>query len=133
VKRATDPAFLLSVANHPRNRHYTGAAWGDYDPQRWAKTVALEWPDGGVVFERVSDAAWEGHWCFAPKAKDVVAKGRQAIAYLFSHTNAQRIIGKTPASYRHARKAAEAVGMQVLFTCNGFCHSQLCRADFKEE
>lgn len=127
MKRSVSPDFLLTVANHPRVAPYTGAAWAQYDPQRWARTVALEWPDGGVVFERLDSGAWEGHWVFLPKAKDVVSKGREAIAYLFTHTDAQRVIGKTPTKFRHAIKAARAVGMRHLFDCRGLSFSELSR------
>lgn len=132
MKRSVSPDFLLSVANHPRNRSYTGAAWGEYDPKRWANTVALEWEDGGVVFEPVR-SAWEGHWVFLPKAKDVVRKGREAIAYLFNHTNAQRIIGKTPIQFRHARTAAERVGMRHVFDARGFSFTELTRQQWQHD
>jgi len=133
MKRATSPDFLLTVANHPRNAPYTGAAWADYDPRRWARTVALEWPDGGVVFEQLKSGAYEAHWCFLPRAKDVVRKGREAIAYLFTHTDAQRVIGKTPTKFRHAVKAARAVGMRHLFDCRGVSHSELSRFQWKND
>lgn len=130
MRRSTGPDFLLAVAQHPRNAAYTGAAWAQYDPARWERTVALEWPDGGVVFERLQSGAWEGHWVFLPHAQGVVRKGREAIAYLFTHTDAQRVIGKTPTKFRHAIKAARAVGMRHLFDCRGTSFCELSRSQW---
>lgn len=130
MKRATSPDFLLTVANHPRNAPYTGAAWTEYDPARWAHTVALEWPDGGVVFEQCRSGAWSFHWVFLPRAKDVVSKGREAIAYLFRHTGAQRVIGNAPTKFRHATKAASAAGMRHQFDCRGRSFFELSRTQW---
>jgi hypothetical protein len=127
VKKAESPDFLLSVANHPRNRAYTGAAWSEYDPARWDHTLGLEWSDGGVVFEQLKSGVWEAHWVFLPKARNAVAKGREALAYLFTHTDARKVIGKTPSKWRHAKRAASRVGMRLLFECRGFSFTELTR------
>lgn len=129
MRRATSPDFLLTVANHPRNRRYTGAA-SEYDPARWEHTLALEWSDGGVVFEQLKSGAWDFHWVFLPRAKDVVRKGREAIAYLFEHTNAARVVGNAPTKFRHATKAAKAAGMKHLFDCRDRSYFELSRSQW---
>lgn len=133
MKRATSPGFLESVANHPRVRPWVG---GDGEsefrvsPERWAQTVALEWPEGGIVFEQYAPGAYLAHWVFLPKTRDVVAKGKQAVGYLFTHTDASVIAGATPSHLRHALKAAYAVGMKHVEDADGVTFTALTRADW---
>jgi hypothetical protein len=128
MRRARIPDFLESVANHPRVRPYIGP--GDHRVSAgvtWDSTVALEWREGGIVFMREATGVYSGHWVFLPKTPDVVGKAREALRYLFTHTDAQRVTGKTPLELRHARKAAQAAGMRHLFNCDGHSFTELTR------
>ena len=129
MRVAVSPAHLEAVANHPRVRPYIGAgtdpiAAGD----SWQRTVALEWDEGGIVFMLEAPGVYSAHWVFLPKTKEVIGKAREALRYLFTHTDAQRVIGKTPLQLRHARKAALAAGMNHLFDCSGFSYCELTRS-----
>lgn len=132
MKRATTPDFFLACCNHPRVRPYIG---GDcqgvvtMDPQRWERSVILEWPEGCIAFERIGKGVYSAHWAFLPKAPDIAARARQALAYLFGR-GAERIVGKTPHTFRHALRAAQAAGMRHMFTCDGWSHSALSRNEF---
>lgn len=112
MKRSDDPAFLEGVANHPRVRPYIGG-----DPSKpvkagnsWARTVALEWPDGGVVFIAESPAVYSAHLVFARKAKDPLPRCLEALSYLFG-LGASAVVADIPAGYRHVRRIARAAGM----------------------
>jgi hypothetical protein len=128
MRRARIPDFLESCANHPRVFPHIGCTEARFSAgASWERTVALEWREGGVVFVEEAPGVYSGHWVFLPKTKDVVGKARAALRYLFTHTDAQRVTGKTPLELRHARKAAQAAGMRHLFNCDGHSFTELTR------
>jgi hypothetical protein len=124
VRRATDPAFFNECISRLIFAPYA------VESARWAKSVVLEFEDGCIAFEQVSPGVYSAHWCFLPKAKDVVTKGKQALGYLFAH-GAQSVVGKTPHDKPHAKRASRAVGMQHLFDCPRFAHTALTREQWQ--
>jgi hypothetical protein len=131
VRVATSPAFLEGVANDPRVRPHIGPGTHRFEAgESWARTVALEWDTGGIVFLREAEGVYSGHWVFLPKTPDVIGKARAALAYLFANTNANAVIGQTPVHLKHALRAAKAAGMRHLFTCDGIAHSAMTRQDW---
>lgn len=132
MKRATSPEFFLACCNHPRIRPYIGGdgqSVVEMDPARWERSYVLEWPDGCIAFERISPGVYSAHWAFLPGATQVVAKGKQALRWLFGR-GAERVVGKTPLRFRHAIRAARAAGMKPLFDDHDFSHTALSRHEF---
>lgn len=131
MRVADSPAFLEGVANNPRVRPYIGPGTHEFRAgESWWRTLALEWGEGGIVFLDEGRGTYSAHWVFLPKTPDVVGKAREALRYLFTHTDARRVIGKTPLKLRHARKAAKAAGMRHLFDCDGHSFCELTRAQW---
>lgn len=123
MKRASEAFFnhcIQTICHIP----YSG------ESDRFARSVVLEFEDGCIAFERISPQVYSAHWCFLPKAKDVVGKGRDALAYLFANTDALRVVGKTPLTLKAAIRAARKVGMRHLFDCSGWSFTELTRAQF---
>ena len=113
MKRATDPAHLEAIANHPRIRPFIGG-----DPsvpvkagQSWARTVALEWPEGGVIFIAETPAVYSAHLVFQRKTKDPLPRCLEALDYLFG-LGASAVVADIPPGYRHVRRIAQAAGMK---------------------
>lgn len=121
MKRATDPAFLESVANHPRVRPFLGGEGSFRAGESWARTIALEWDDGGVVFLEEAPGVYSAHILFLPKAKDVLAKCREAMAYLMP-AHADRLLADFPAGFRHVRRIVEACGLTHHSDAHGWAH-----------
>lgn len=111
MRRAERPDFLESVANHPRVRPWIGGEGEFRAGESWTRTVAVEWPEGGVVFVGEAPGIYSGHLVFAPKTRDVLSKVRQAIAYLFSHTDASLLVAQFPPTHWHVRKIVQSLGM----------------------
>lgn len=133
MRRALCPAHLEAIANSPQVAARLGSDGTFRAGASWHRTVALEWDEGGVVFLREGPAVYSGHWVFLPKTKDVVGKGREALAYLFAHTDCLRVIGMTPQTNKAAIRAAKAVGMRVLHTRDGYVFSELTRAQWNTD
>lgn len=125
MKRAVDPAFFDDCISRLAFAPY------QVESERWDNSVVLEFEDGCIAFERVSPGVYSAHWCFLPKAREVIAKGWEALHYMFTKTGAVRIVGKTPHDKRHAKKAAAAVGMRHLFDCPLYSHTALTRAEWQ--
>lgn len=134
MKRAVDPAFLESIANHPSVRPYLG---GDGKSEfrtedTWAQTIALEWPEGGLVFLRHAPGLYSGHFVFLPHTPDVAGKCREALDYMFTQTDAERIFGTTPLPFKHAIRTAKRAGFRHTHTANGLSHCELTRQQWLE-
>jgi hypothetical protein len=121
VRRATAPDFLESVANHPRVRPYIGGSGEFRCGDSWARTIALEWDDGGVVFLEEGPGVYSAHLVFLPKAKDVLGKCQQAMAYLMPQ-HADRLLCDFPSRYRHVRKIVERCGLTHHSDAHGWAH-----------
>lgn len=128
MRVARSPAFLEFVANHPRVRPYIGPGTQRFEAgYSWFRTVALEWPEGGVVFLRELGTIYSAHLVFLPKTKDAAGKFRQALAYLFTNTDCQTVIGQTNTRWRHVRRTAEAAGLKHIKDEGGASHYALTR------
>lgn len=110
MKRAESPEFLESIANSPRVRPYLGGSGEVRAGDTWARSVALQWEDGGVVFMQEAPGVYDAHLVFARKAKDTLQKCRKALDYIFG-LGARRVIARVPAGYWHVRRIARAAGM----------------------
>ena len=131
MRIAVSPTFLESVANLPRVRPYIGPGTHRFEAgESWARTVALEWAEGGVVFLRESPRVYSAHLVFAPKTPDPAGKLRAALGYLFTTTDCLRVIGETPARYRHVRKTAERAGLKHINDESGASHYALTRSQW---
>jgi hypothetical protein len=130
VRRASDPVFLESIANDPRIASRVGSDGSFRAGDSWDRTVALEWDTGGIVFLQEAPGLYSGHWVFLPGTPGVVAKGRQALDYLFSNTDAQHVIGLTPLDNPRAIRAAIGAGMRGVCNRDGHAFCELTRAQW---
>lgn len=114
MRLAVSPHRLEAIANNPRVRPYLG---GDVSqPVRaadsWARTIALEWPDGGVVFLWEGPAIYSAHLVFQRKAKNTLARCHEALGFLFAK-GAWAVVADVQPKNWPARRIAEAVGMTL--------------------
>lgn len=126
MKRAASPDFLESVANHPRVRPFIGGTGRFEAGASWGRTIALEWDDGGVVFLEEAPGVVSAHILFLPKAKNVIGKCREALAYVMPQ-HADTVLADFPSGFRHVRKIVEACGLTHHSDAHGWAHY------FKEE
>lgn len=119
MKVATSPAFLEACANHPKvlpNISFAGErfTFGAH----WADCIGLEWDDGGIVFNRVAPDEYAAHLLFLPKARDVPAKCRSALVYLFAK-GALAVYGEIPERLPHVHRVARRAGMEEITRGHG--------------
>lgn len=125
MKRAANPAFLESIANDPRVRPFIGAGTGEFRAgDSWKRTIALEWPEGGIVFLREAAGIYSAHLLFLPNASPL-KKCLDALRYMFTRTGCHTVIGSIPEENTRARRIALAAGMQHLGDANGHSHYRL--------
>jgi hypothetical protein len=94
--------------------------------ETWARTIGFEWDCGGVVFMDAGNGVYDGYLLFLPGAENVVAKVREAFAYLFAH-GAEKVTGEIPTNHKRARRIAVAAGMRLTHTQDGIAHYALAR------
>ncbi len=135
MQLARSPEHLQAIASLPRVRPYIGGDGSSpvVAPDNWSRSVALEWLEGGIIFTPVSQGVYSAHLMFAPKTQNVVGKCKDALAYLFTHTDARRVVGKTPRDIRHAIRLARKVGMRHLFDTPQYSFCELTRDDWHKE
>ena len=131
MRVATSPAFLEAIANDPRVRPALGGE-GEFRCTTWAGTVALEWDEGGIVFRPEWPGVYSAHWLFLPHTKDVLGKASEALAYLFTHTDAAKVIGQTPLHLKHAIRAARNAGMRHIADLQGHSLSEMTRQEWNQ-
>jgi hypothetical protein len=124
MKRAANPAFLESIANDPRVRPFIGGSGEFRAGDSWKRTIALEWPSGGVVFVREAAGIYSAHLLFLPNAWPL-PKFRAALRYMFTRTGCHTVIGATPLANTRAGRIATAAGMNHLGNANGHSHYRL--------
>lgn len=129
MKVATSPDFLAACAAHPRVAPYVGP-WLGGNEAKWPFCIGLEWESGGIVFEPSAPGVYAAHFMFLPKTQDVPGKCREALSHMFARTGANKVTGRTPVRFRHARQAAAAAGMRHLFNCAGYSYCEITRADW---
>lgn len=110
MKRAQLPDHLEAIANSPRIRPWLGGDGEVKAGDTWARTVALQWPEGGVVFMHQGKGVYDAHLVF-DRPTDVLAKCKQALSYLFG-IGAKEVIATVPKGYWHVARIAKAAGMQ---------------------
>ncbi len=110
MRRARIPDFLEYCANHPRVRPWIGGEGEIRAGKTWDGTIALEWREGGVIFMRQSPGVYEGHLVFV-RVKDAMAKVREAVDYLFTHSDAIALTATVPEGYWHVARICRALGM----------------------
>ena len=131
MKVSESPAFLESVANHPRVIRAIGFTGDRFEAgDSWNWSIGLEWPTGGIVFVREAPGVYSGHLVFAPKTKDVLGKTRQAIRYLFTRTPAHTLTGAIRLENLPARRIARAL-MNHQHDQDGFSHYLLTARDWR--
>jgi len=132
---ARSPDHLKAISDHPRVRAYIGGdGVSPADPgASWDRSVALEWEEGGIIFTLVSQGVYSAHLVFAPKTQDTVGKCKDALTYLFTHTDARRVVGKTPRDIRHAIRLARNVGMRHLFDTPQYSFCEMTRGEWQQQ
>ena len=133
MKRSESPAFLESVANHPRVLRAIGCTGEQFTAgDSWADSIGLEWDEGGIVFHRTAPGIYSAHLVFLPKTQGIAAKCADALRYMFTRTGARVITGTIPLRLRHARAVAKAAHMRHLFDCDGKAHYRLTVQDWRK-
>jgi hypothetical protein len=117
LKRTFDPDFLNAVANDAAVRPWLlGDGVIDLGPLLAdERNVALVNDAGGFVLTANGLGDYEVHTMFMPGADDVAGAARECAAWVFSNTDAMRIVTKCPRDNLRARKLAEATGLRVVF------------------
>lgn len=111
MRLATSPAFLESIANHPRvypSVSLKGCGSIDLAPH-WADCIGLEWDEGGFVFHRQGEGVYEVHTLFLPRTPDTSGKARAALQYMFTR-GATVVLTQVPRDLPHVRRFAEKHG-----------------------
>lgn len=126
MRRATAPDHLERIANHPRVRPFIGGtpeskASEFRAGESWARTIALEWDEGGVVFIEEGPGVYSAHLVFLPKTRDVIGKVAQALDYLMPD-HADRVLADFPVGFRHVRRLAERLGFTHHHDAHGWAH-----------
>jgi hypothetical protein len=125
VRVATSPERLEAIANSPRVRPYLGGEGRIAAGDTWGRTLALEWPDGGVVFMAEGDDVFDAHLVFDRGAHDTLHKCREALQHLFTRTRARKVTGNFPTNFRHVRRLVTALGMRHVKDEDGRAHYAL--------
>ena len=110
IQRTLKADFLNSVANHPEVRPWLGGK-GDVDWQSFLDdtgNVGLVCEDGGFVFCKLADGLYEVHSQFLPGASAIQSL-RDALAWMFTHTDAAEIGTRVAADNPAARGLALGV------------------------
>lgn len=118
MRVATGPAFLNSVMRDERVWPWVtcdGVESADL-AAIWDRSVGIEFDTGGFVFYRLDDGVYEAHTLFLPRSRDVVAKTKEAVRYLFCGTDCMRIVTKVAADNPPAMRLAERAGMRHDYT-----------------
>jgi hypothetical protein len=122
VKRAESPDFLESIANDPRVRPYIGGTGEMRAGETWQHSVGLEWDTGGIVFMHQGDGVYDAHLLFLPGTWGVVGKCRKALQYLFTRTNARKLVVAYPSGYDRVTRVVKACGLEHIKDEDGLSH-----------
>lgn len=131
MRVADSPDFLESVANHPSVRPYIGGGNERVEAgESWPGCIGLEWPTGGIVFMPEGDGVYDAHLLFLPCTPDKLGKCREALRYLFTRTDARKVVGRIPETHLKARRIAQAAGMRLKHITDGYAHYALSARDW---
>lgn len=119
IKRTMDATFLNEVANHPDVRPWLGGE-GVLDLTPAAldpNSILLEATGGGWLLHPIMPGVYELHTMFLPRARGraYFAAAREALRWVFTHTDALEIVTKCPDDNGAARMAASIVGFRERF------------------
>jgi len=124
IYRTRDAALHNLIVNKPEVRRTFGIYINDPRPitfdehaQRDDYFLLTNGKNACAIMDMVSPAVYDGHSLFDPacRGRDAIEQGREIIAWMWKNTQAQIIVGKTPAQNRAARMFNRWVG----FTSDG--------------
>lgn len=124
IRRTLDPTFLNSIANHPDVLPWLGAPDGPVDVSPLVEAIqniAIEGPAGGWILVHLEPGVYELHTMFLPegRGKSYLAASKEALRYVFVHTDATEILTKCPDTNGAARMAAATAGFRERFRRDG--------------
>jgi hypothetical protein len=119
VERHTDAAHLNAIANHPAVYPWVrGPHEGPIDCTALLcepGIYALMGEHGGVLFRRLQGGLYEAHSQYLPSGRGewAVAASRQAMHWMFTHTDAAELITRCPDGNLGAKALARALARSV--------------------
>lgn len=121
MKRTMDPAFLISVANHPDVRPSLGGA-GPLDQSLTnlisdPNNVTLECEYGGFVVQKLEHGVYECHSMFLPEGRGAptLAAMQECLTYLFTRTDCIEAVTKVPEGNKGALGAGRILGFSTTY------------------
>lgn len=112
IERTHDEAWVTGIVTHPRV--WPWISEDGQDPATWRMhpgAVALRYGDHGLfLLNPTTTVAWEAHTCMLPHTPDVDAAAREAMAWMFTNTAAQKITTSAFDTHRHAIALAKRAG-----------------------
>lgn len=117
LKRSFDATFINSVINDPRI--YPWVAYRipmgqlDIGPLLInARNVLLVNEGGGVFFQWIWPHCYEAHIQFLPgfRGRFAFDSAREAVAWMFTNTDAEKLLAVIPVTHRGSQKVARSVG-----------------------
>lgn len=118
LSRTLDPRALNAAANHPDVRPWLG---GDgpldltgvvSDP----RNICIAGEHGGFVLQGLGAGEYEVHTLIAPDGRaGLLSAYRAGLRYVFTATDALRLVTKVPDCNRPAARLAKAAGFRELF------------------
>ncbi len=123
LRRVMDAAVLNRVSNPPSVRPWLGGEGKvDWSPiVEHAGNVALVNEHGGWVFQQLMPGLYEAHSQFLPegRGRPMFEAAREAIRYLFTHTECTEIVSKVPLANAGAVGLSRWSGFEERFRREG--------------
>jgi hypothetical protein len=118
VKRTLDPVFINEVANHPEVRPWLGGE-GEIDTTAIVSNpshVTLVNEFGGFIFVNHERGVYVAHSQFLPgTGRGVCAAMREAIDFVFTRTDCEKIITQTPDNNAPAIALGRLGGFRTMY------------------
>jgi len=119
MKRTMNAASFNAAANHPDVRPWLGGE-GKLDLTALVNdpvNVAFGGECGGFIFQRVGPGAYEAHSMITPdgRGSSSIKGAREAIRYLFTVTDCERVLTKIPDGNRAAAGLGRILGFREVF------------------
>lgn len=141
-ERTVDYGLVRSIITHPTQYQWAGddfsppaAEFKPNEDERIWYVLAMDGEKlmGMMMFLPQSSVCWEVHCCLLPACWGRTTEAaRGAFAFLFRHTQAQRIVANIAAYNKLAIRLAVRSGMEMFganrasWLRNGELHDQLC-------
>lgn len=125
ITRTADAAFVNELANHPAIRPFIGGGLEPLDLtavcQNPANVILVVEGAGAWLLQMLMPGVYELHTMFLPEARGraYFAAAKEALAYMFSRTDALEIITKCPDDNGGARMASAVIGFRERFRREG--------------